>query len=147
MARRVKPADRLAKFKEKLKEGEKPSVAISVSERHVGQPTIDPAAQTEMSRFCEETGFTVLDGKSKKKPDILITGEGFSEMQGRVGNLASVKARVEIKAVDRKTGKVLASDRQTAIAVDLGEQVAGKTALQDAAAQIAERLLPKLVKK
>lgn len=77
----------------------------------------------------------------------MITGEGFSEMQGRVGNLASVKACVEIKAVDRETGKVLTSDRQTAIAVDLGEQVAGKTALQDAAAQIAERLLPKLVKK
>lgn len=147
VAKRVNPADRLAKLKEKLKEGEKPSVSITVSERHVGQPTIDPAAQTEMSHFCEETGFTVIDGKSKKMPDVVISGEGFSEMQGRVGNLASVKARVEIKAVDRKTGKVLASDRQTAIAVDLGEQVAGKTALQEAAAQIAERLLPKLVKK
>lgn len=149
VAKRVNPADRLARLKEKLKEGEKPSVSISVAERHVGQPTIDPAAQTEISRFCEDTGFTVIDGKTKpaKNADVLITGEGFSEMQGRVGNLASVKARVEIKAIDRKTGKVLATDRQTAIAVDLGEQVAGKTALQDAAAQIAERLLPKLLKK
>lgn len=148
VAKRVNPADRLAKLKDKLKEGEKPSLSISVTERHVGQPTVDPAAQTEISRFCEETGFTVIDGKkADKNADVLITGEGFSEMQGRVGNLASVKARVEIKAVDRKTGKVLATDRQTAIAVDLGEQVAGKTALQEAAAQIAERLLPKLVKK
>lgn len=148
VAKRVNPADRLAKLKDKLKEGDKPSVSISVTERHVGQPTVDPAAQTEISRFCEDTGFTVIDSKKgDKKADVLITGEGFSEMQGRVGNLASVKARVEIKAVDRKTGKVLATDRQTAIAVDLGEQVAGKTALQDAAAQIAERLLPKLVKK
>jgi TolB-like protein len=149
VAKRLKPVDRLAKLKEKLKEGEKPSVSIIVSERHIGQPTIDPAAQTEISRFCEDTGFSVIDSKTKpeKKADVLITGEGFSELQGRVGNLASVKARVEIKAVDRKTGKVLATDRQTAIAVDLAEQIAGKTALQDAAAQIAERLLPKLLKK
>ncbi|HUY35208.1 MAG TPA: CsgG/HfaB family protein [Pirellulales bacterium] len=149
VAKRVKIEDRIAKLLKKLKDGEKPTVSINVSERHIGQPTIDPAAQTEISRFCQETGFTVIDSdeKTKRKADVLITGEGFSEMQGRVGNLASVKARVEIKAVDRKTGKVLATDRQTAIAVDLGEQVAGKTALQDAAAQIAERLLPKLLKK
>ncbi len=31
------------------------------------------------------------------------------------------------------------------MAVDLTEQLAGKTALQEAAAQVAERLLPKLV--
>ncbi|HVC96455.1 MAG TPA: CsgG/HfaB family protein [Pirellulales bacterium] len=149
VAKRVKVEDRIANLLKKLKDGEKPTVSVNVSERHIGQPTIDPAAQTEISRFCQETGFTVIDSdeKTKRKADVLITGEGFSEMQGRVGNLASVKARVEIKAVDRKTGKVLATDRQTAIAVDLGEQVAGKTALQDAAAQIAERLLPKLLKK
>ena len=37
-------------------------------------------------------------------------------------------------------------DRQTAVVVDLSEQLAGKAALQEAAAVIAERLLPKLVK-
>ena len=58
----------------------------------------------------------------------------------------SVRARVEVKAVDRKTGRVLAADRQTVRAVDLSEQVAGKAALQEAAADIAERLLPKLVR-
>ena len=62
-----------------------------------------------------------------------VTGEAFSEFAGRHGDLVSVKARVEVKAVDRKTGKVLAVDRQTAVAVDLAEQVAGKTALQEAA--------------
>lgn len=146
--KRVKREDRIARLKQKL-EGERPVVSIQVAERHIGQPTVDPAAQTELSRFCEDTGFTVLDlsEAAKGKADVLITGEGFSEMQGRVGNLVSVKARVEVKAVERATGKVLATDRQTAIAVDLGEQVAGKTALQEAAAQIAERLLPKLVKK
>ena len=49
-------------------------------------------------------------------------------------------------SVERKTGKVLAADRQTALVVDLSEQIAGKAALQQAAATLAERLLPKLVK-
>jgi hypothetical protein len=78
--------------------------------------------------------------------DVLIEGEGFSEFGLRRGNLVSVKARVEIKAIDRKSGEVLAIDRETAVEVDLTEQIAGKKALQNAAARIAERLLPKLVK-
>jgi hypothetical protein len=52
---------------------------------------------------------------------------------------------VELKAVDRQTGKVIAVDRQTVLAVDLSEQIAGKAALQAAAADLAERMLPKIV--
>lgn len=81
----------------------------------------------------------------KGEADVIVTGEGFSEVAGRVAGLVSVRARVEITAVDRKTGRVLAADRQTALVVDASEQIAGKTALQNAAADIAERLLPKLV--
>jgi hypothetical protein len=77
---------------------------------------------------------------------VLLSGEGFSEFASRHGNLISVKARLELKAVDRQTARILAIDRQTAVAVDLTEQLAGKTALQEAAASLAERLLPKLVK-
>ncbi len=138
--------DRLAGLKIQLRGAELPSVWIQITERHVGAPAIDPAAETELIRFCRETGFTVIDSEgSRKQADIELVGEGFSEQAARHGNLVSVKARVEIKAVDRKTGEVRAVDRQTAIAVDLAEQIAGKTALEDAAAQIAERLLPKLV--
>ena len=74
----------------------------------------------------------------------MLTGEGFSQFASRHGNLISVKARLEVKALDRASGKVLAVDRQTAVAVDLAEHIAGKTALQEAAASIAERMLPKL---
>jgi hypothetical protein len=98
-------------------------------------------------RFAKETGFEIVDPDEggKSKADVYLTGEGFCEVAWRVGGLISVRARVELKAVDRKTGKVIAVDRQTVLAVDLSEQVAGKSALQAAAADLAERLLPKIV--
>ena len=146
VAKPVTREDQLAALKKKLGGGQRPTVSIEVSERHVGQATIDPAAETELALFCREAGFQVLDRQEgPQKADVLITGEGFSEFAARHGNLVSVKARLEVKAVDRETGHLLATDRHVSIGVDLSEQIAGKTALQDAAASLAAAVLPKLV--
>ena len=149
VAKTVDPADRIAALRKVLGGAKRPTVMVRINERHVGQATIDPAAETEIMHICRETDFTVIDAKtgSTKQVDVLIEGEGFSEFAMRRGNLVSVKARLEIKAIDRATDKVLAVDRQVAVEVDLTEQIAGKKALQKAAAAIAERLLPKLVTK
>lgn len=140
--------DRLAALEKTLGRSKRPVVKIDVAERHVGQATIDPAAQTELTLFATESGFDVIDPDQGdgRKAEVLLTGEGVSEFATRHGNLVSVKARLEVKAVDAATGRVLAIDRQTAVQVDLTEQLAGKAALQEAAVDIAERLLPKIVK-
>ncbi|MFM9961819.1 MAG: CsgG/HfaB family protein [Planctomycetaceae bacterium] len=147
IAKTVTKEDRLEALKKKLGDKKRPSVVVAVRERHVTQIAIDPAAQTELEWYAKETGFPVVDRfeGDKSDADILLVGEGFSEFGGRFGNLASVKARLEVKAIDRRTGRVLAVDRQTTVALDLTEQIAGKTALQEAAAKIAERMLPKLL--
>jgi hypothetical protein len=138
--------DRGAALKALLGDAPRPVISISVAERHVGQVTIDPAAETELGLIAGEAGFTVLDKMAvESNPDVLITGEGFSEFAMRRGNMVCVKARVELKAIERETGKVLAVDRQTAVVVDLSEQLAGKAALQEAAAQLAARVLPKTI--
>lgn len=146
VAKPVTRVDRLETLKKKLGKGPRPTVAIQVTERHVGQRTIDPAAETELALFCRELGFAVVDGAqgNRGEADVLLTGEGFSEFAARHGQLISVRARLELKAVERRTGRVLAVDRQTTVVVDLTEQIAGKTALQEAAAELASRILPQL---
>ena len=146
VAKKVSETDRIAALKTKLGDGKKPTLIVSIEERHVGQSTIDPAAETEFILLSRETGFEVINAGTgtDKKADIVISGEGISEFAMRRGNLVSVKARLEVKAVNRADNTVIATDRQTAVVVDLTEQLAGKAALQEAAALIAERMLPKI---
>ncbi len=146
VAQPITREDRLAAVKKQIGKGKRPKVYIDIPERHVGQATIDPAAETELAIFFTECGFEVVDPAEgeKSEADILIIGEGFSEFATRHGNLVSVKARLEVKAVDRVSARVLAVDRHVAVGADLTEQIAGKAALQEAAASIAMRILPKL---
>jgi hypothetical protein len=147
VAKFEKQDDLIARL-QKQYEGKKfPPVSISIPERHIGSPTIDPAAQTEVSFILQKLGAVVADEKDTTvKPDLQIMGEAFSEFGMRKGNLVSCKARVELKAIDKTSGRVIFIDRQTAVAVDLSEHLAGKTAIQNAAAKLTERMLPKLVK-
>ncbi|HXF10412.1 MAG TPA: CsgG/HfaB family protein [Desulfuromonadaceae bacterium] len=144
---KVETRDELvARLKKQLDGKKLPIVSVRVSEQHFGQRVIDPAVQTELSVILQQCGFTMVDEQLSNKADVEITGEAFSEYGMRKGNLQSCRARIEIKAHEVAGGKILAIDRQTSVGVDLAEHVAAKTALQNGAAELAERLVPKLVK-
>ena len=140
-------ADRIAALRERLGDAPRPAVAVRIPEQHIGRAAVDPAAETEMVLWLQETGFDVVQygGPHMNEVNIRIVGEAFSEFAIRRGNLVSVRARLEVQAFDRATGRILATDRQTETAVDVAELTASKTALQQAGAAIAERLLPKLI--
>lgn len=146
VAKVEKPDDMIARLKKEIEGRKLPTVSVSIPERHIGSPTIDPAAETEVSFILQKLGFTVVDKKDVTPATIEVRGEGFSEFGMRKGNLVSCKARVELQAIEKATGKILFIDRQTTVAVDLSEHLAGKTALQEAAAKLTGRMLAPLVK-
>jgi Curli production assembly/transport component CsgG len=133
----------VAKIKKALEGKTLPTVSVRISERHFGQPVVDPAAETELGKILMECGFKVVNDRSPEKPQVEITGDAFSAFGLRKGNLISCEAHLELKA-QKRDGDILAIDRQTSVAVDIAEQTAAKTALQNAADAMAERLLPKL---
>ncbi|WP_339617901.1 CsgG/HfaB family protein [uncultured Gilvimarinus sp.] len=147
LAKPVSRNDRLAELKKKLGDRERPTLAISIREQHINRAAVDPAAETEMIFYSMDSGFEVIDASSAKakSADILIRGEGFTEIATRKGEIVGVKARLEIKAIDQATNRVIAVDRQVEVEIDVSEMIAAKSALQSASAKIAERLLPKLV--
>lgn len=133
----------VARIKKAVNKENLPKVSVKISERHFGQPVIDPAAETEIGKLLQECGFELVDDASKDKPGIEISGEAFSAYGMRKGNLISCRSRIEIKA-RKANGDIITVDRQTSVAVDIAEQTAAKTSLQNAAIELAERLLPKL---
>ena len=143
----VAEADWLAEMKKELKGKALPTVTVSISERHVGQPTFDPAAQTECERLLTELGFDVIEPSNAKAAlaDILLKGEALSETATQREELFSVKCRIEIKAEQRSDGKVLASDAETAMVVGLAEQLTSKSGLQSTARTLVGRMVAKLV--
>jgi Curli production assembly/transport component CsgG len=136
--------DRVAKIKQQLGDKKLPVVSVKITEQHFGQFIIDPAAQTEFALILQQCGFTVVDELSTNRPDVEITGEAISEFGMQKGNLKSCRARIEIKAHEAAGGKVIFVDRQTGVAVDLAEHIAAKTALQNTADELAERVIPEL---
>jgi hypothetical protein len=137
--------DRVAEIKKEIAGKKLPAVSVKITEQHFGQPVIDPAAQTELSLILQQCGYTVVDDLSTNRADVEITGEAFSEFGMSKGNLKSCRARIEIKARDVASGNIISVDRQTSVAVDLAEHIAAKTALENGAGELAERLLPMLV--
>lgn len=123
------------------------TVSVVIPEQHFGTLVNDPAAQTQLLSLFQQAGFDIVDAKSTKEADIEIAGEAFSAFALRKGNLRACKARVELTARDRKSGKILFTGSQTSVAADITEQTAAKTALENAALEIAERLLPKIAGK
>jgi hypothetical protein len=141
--------DPLPSLKEKLAKLRRPVLTVRVGERHIdaARPAAagDPAVETELRRTLQAAAFTVIDGTERELieggVEVLVGGDAFSEFAARIGNLVSCSARVELKVTDRKTGAVLFSDRETARAADLSENVAAKAALEKAGRALGVRLL------
>lgn len=149
----------------------KPRVMAVIAERHAGAGSSDPAGETEIIRLLVEKGFKVVDqaqirtiresdqvkraaeGDAKSAQllgrqygaEILIVGEAFSEgamRGGMLGDLVSVRGRLQAKAIRADTGDILAAEGALSPGVDISEQVAGKKAVVAAAKKWLDAALP-----
>lgn len=104
-------------------------------------------SRPELESILTATGFPVLDSEegSQGKADVLLTGSVVPGSGGSVAGMPCVFVRVEWKAVDRVSGKVIAVERQAERRVDRTEAAAQEAAFREATMGVAERLLPKLV--
>jgi len=152
----------------------RPVVMVVIPELHIGpQKVIDPAAETELIKSLLDFGFKTIDSEyatmmrndpsnkqwllgdkktladyaAKKGAEVLIYGEAISEFGANLDQFQGCRARVELKAINARTGELLLADSAYAGASDLGEAVAGKKAIQEAAKKLSSQFLPALAEK
>lgn len=141
-------------------------IMVVIPEIHIRQRVPDPAGETEIIKRLIAQGFNVVDQgqisaiKNREqilaavnnqqaaialavefRADIIIVGEAFSEFAGRAGNMVSTRARVEARAIQTDTGRILAADGKHDTGLDVAEFVSGKAALTKAGGQWADYFL------
>ncbi len=143
--------------------GKAPRVMVVIPEVHISRPIPDPAGETEIIKKLVGQGFNIVDQsqiaaiRNREKvltainnpaaaaalgveygAQIIIIGEAFSELAGRENNMVSTRARVEARAIQTDTARILAADGKFGSGLDVAEFVSAKTALRNAGSQWAD---------
>ena len=138
-------------------------IMVIIPEIHIRQRIPDPAGETEIIKKLVGQGFNVVDQKQVaairdrekvltaiKNPqaaaslgaefgaNIIIIGEAFSELASRERGMVSTRARVEARAIQTDTARILAADGKFGSGLDIAEFVSAKTALRNAGGQWAD---------
>ncbi len=148
-------------------------IMVILLETSQGRRLNDPAGEKAMIRQLLQSGLSVVDQEQVQRiresdqvrkavtgdreavrslgqrhgADVLIVGEASSEKAmsgGALGQLISVRAHVDARALRTDTGDIVTTDGQSASGVDLVESGAGRKALEEAAKKWVETNLPRL---
>ena len=141
----------------------RPSVTLLLPEIHIlRQNIIDPAAENMLTKILLEQKFEIkqfpeqlktgrpgavakllgnrkslLESAKECGAEYLIYGEAIAESAGNFGSYQTARARVELKIISVSNGSICFADSAYAGAADTGEIIAGKMAIQKAAAKLA----------
>lgn len=149
-------------------------VMFIIPEFHISRKIPDPAGETEMIKRFIKSGFKVIDKTQSDKlrnddqliahlkgdrmlaarigkqhgADLLVVGEAFSETAGEMFNgMISCRARIEAQVIRTDTAEIIASDGVHGSGLDIAESISGKTAIQKAATNLAEKLTMEIINK
>ncbi len=153
----------------------KPRIMVMIPEQHLQRVIPDPAGETEVIRKFVEKDFWVVDQNQVKQirqndmakraaqgdndaaaalgrqfqADIIIVGEGFSqvaETEG-LGGLISCRARLEARAIRVDTGRIIAAHGIHAPGLELTEELASKKSLAQAGGKVADYMIGEIIRK
>lgn len=114
------------------------------------------ASEVALIRYSQEMGHIIKEADVKAMKalcrryhcDLFIAGEAFSEqVNERPAHDVvpiSARARIEVKVFIVESGEIIAANAAVSGATDQAPAVAGKTALQNAATELAEYLVPRI---
>lgn len=122
----------------------RPTVSVDIQFFGDNRHWRDDWADDEFGAILLKAGFTVLDGRSDRKPDIEISGNGSTGDGIQRGDFVSRVSSIEIKMRDRRSGEIIGFDRQESIATGIGANIVGKASHDKAVDELAERILPLL---
>jgi len=138
-------AERLERIIKNINGTNRPSVSINILFPR-GKSRHSATAEGEFGVILLKAGFAVVDANSDRKPDVEITGVDDISAGPRQGGLFSFRAVIELKVQERRTGKIIAFDRQEGTATAAARAGADRTAQANAVDALAERVLPLLAK-
>lgn len=139
--------DRISEILKKITGEKRPTLSIKINEQTTDDVISRQTAETELGLLFQKAGFTVVDEKSEKKADIVVTGDAVFPDSPMAGiRLFSAHAVLALKVQQRTDGKILSLEHQEGAAVDTSKSIAAEQALQNATDDVAERLLPLLAK-
>jgi hypothetical protein len=151
----------------------KPRIMIVIPEQHIRRVVPDPAGETDMIRLFTEKGFMVVDQAQVAKiresdrvktalrgdekaaaaigkqhgAEVIIIGEAFSETAEPAHGLSICRARIEARAIETDTARILAANAKDAGGSDMVESVAGKKALRRASGLLADYIIEQILTK
>jgi hypothetical protein len=134
--------ERIARVLKGIKGDKRPSVLLTIQDSLPdGKLRENFTVENELGYVLQKAGFGVVDEKSDRKPDLEIIGRTSSGWSAKKGNLFPRRAIIEVKVLERVTGRILAFDRQEGMALDISKEAAAEKAQEKAADELAGRLL------
>lgn len=134
--------DRVDRMVKNLKGKNRPTVSVSIGIYGVGNHDI--AVEGALGAILLKAGFAVVDAGSERKPDVEITGSGQFVADSRRAGVCSSAYGMDVKIQERRTGSIIAFDRQESTASASGAAAARTAAQVKTVDDLAERILPLL---
>ena len=122
----------------------RPSVSVDILQSSQSHHHI--VTESVLGSVLLKAGFKVVDAKSDRKPDIVITGINCCSSGLKQGDLFTRRSVLDIKVQERRSGAILAFEHEAGSAADPTQAGADRAAVVNAVDAVAEKVLPLLAK-